>query len=905
MRFRNSIRLLVENFKSVYKLLAYKVIINLVAIALCCTFILPNLAALLESTPMQALLLDCDRFFKAILSLNSEALLAAKDAILKEDGSLRAVLWMISTHTTRLVLICVGCGLVLFLKRFVETLGYFTTGCLLDDKMKTYSDTPFISAYIANLKKASEYSIVYASLAFVLDIVLMGISILLLAILPFVAAMFFAVTIIVMAQALKLTLIGKWMPSITAGNKSMDEAMCGDNAMEKQLRFKIFATYVAVVYIVMMLNVVAIFGTFGSALFLTIPASYVLLIAMQYVNYYTLRGKKYFITYERIATNEDYGDTEHFFDHLVNNEQANKAETTEVEMDYRKNYQNWLNDERLCEEGKQELIAIANDEKDIEYRFGGEMEFGTAGMRGVIGYGINMMNIYTVMRATQGLAEWIKSLGKEEMERGVVISYDTRRKSEEFAKVTAGVLAKNGIKAYLFDDVHPVPMLSYAVRYLQTIAGVMITASHNPKEYNGYKVYGQDGAQMSPEDTAKVVEYINKIEDYLSVSADTNSPLITAVPKQLDADYIEELSKLTLSKEAVEKCGADLKLVYTPVHGSGYVPVTAILKKLGINATIVEEQTTKDTEFSTVKVPNPEYKETLSMGIALANKINADVVFGTDPDSDRLGVALKDEKGEFVALSGNQVGILLLDYILTRLSEDGKMPANAAVVKSFVTTGMAKALCDDYGVTLYETPVGFKFIGEKIKQWEKDNKHTYIFGFEESCGYLRGIHARDKDAVVASMLCAEMVCYYTYIGKTVYGRLQEIYAKYGYVLDKNVSVQYSGLNAMKEMNAVVDGLKTLPVTDFAGVKVEAVRDYSAAKRKIVATGEVEEMEIPKCNCVYYELEGGSFVCVRPSGTEPKLKIYYSLKAKDEASANAKLAEMQTSVNDLLERAKNN
>ena len=572
-------------------------------------------------------------------------------------------------------------------------------------------------------------------------------------------------------------------------------------------------------------------------------------------------------------------------------------------MDYLANYQEWLNSPALNEEGKQELASIVGNEKDIEYRFGGELEFGTAGMRGVIGYGMNMMNVYTVMRATKGLAEWIKTLGDAAMERGVVISYDTRRKSEEFAKATAGVLAKNGIKVWLFTDVHPVPMLSYAVRYLKTIAGVMITASHNPKEYNGYKVYGEDGAQMSPEDTEKVVSYINAT-DYLSVEADENSTLISPVPETLDVDYIEELAKLTLSKEAVKKCGADLKLVYTPVHGSGYKPVMAILKKLGINATVVEEQACKDTEFSTVKVPNPEFKETLAMGIALANKINADVVFGTDPDSDRLGVALKNEEGEFVALSGNQVGILLLDYILTRLAEDNAMPNNAGVVKSFVTTGMAKALCDDYGVALYETPVGFKFIGEKIKQWEKDGKHTYVFGFEESCGYLRGTHARDKDAVVASMLCAEMVCYYTYIGKTVFARLQEIYQKYGYVLDKNVSVQYSGLNAMKEMNAVVNALKTLTVEEFAGVKVLAIRDYSAAKRTEIATGVVSEMDIPKCNCVYYELEGGSFVCVRPSGTEPKLKIYYSLKAKDEVAANAKLAEMQTAVNALLEKAKN-
>ncbi|MBQ7369703.1 MAG: phospho-sugar mutase [Clostridia bacterium] len=572
-------------------------------------------------------------------------------------------------------------------------------------------------------------------------------------------------------------------------------------------------------------------------------------------------------------------------------------------MDYQKNYETWLNDQRLSKEGREELLKIATDEKEKEFRFGGELEFGTAGMRGIIGYGMNMMNAHTVMRATQGLSEFILTLGEKAKEQGVVISYDTRRKSEEFAKVSAAVLAKNGIKAYLFDDVHPVPMLSYAVRYLGTIAGIMITASHNPKEYNGYKVYGSDGAQMSPEDTEKVVEYINKIDDYLAPQGDENSPLIVSVPKKLDEDYIEELSKLCLSKESVQKCGKDLKLVYTPVHGSGYVPVMNVLKKLGINVTVVEEQTAKDTEFSTVKVPNPEFKETLSMGIDLANKISADVVFGTDPDSDRLGVALKNDSGEFVALSGNQVGILLLDYILTRLQEDGAMPKNAAVVKSFVSTGMAKAICDDFGVTLYETPVGFKFIGEKIKQWERDGKHTYVFGFEESCGYLRGTHARDKDAVVASMLCAEMVCYYTSIGKTVYGRLQEIYAKYGFVLDKTESVQYSGLNAMKEMNGVVDGLKGLKVESLAGLNVLAVRDYSSAKR-ILANGDTETLDIPKCNCVYYELEGGSFICVRPSGTEPKLKIYYSLRMKDEKTANEKLLEMKSATTELLEKAKN-
>ena len=571
-------------------------------------------------------------------------------------------------------------------------------------------------------------------------------------------------------------------------------------------------------------------------------------------------------------------------------------------MSYQSIYEAWLADPRLAEADRAELKAIAHDEKEKEYRFGGELEFGTAGMRGIIGCGMNMMNVYTVMRATQGLCEYIATLPASERAKGVVISYDTRRNSRLFAKKAASVLAKNGIRAYLFDDVHPVPMLSYAVRYLGTVAGIMITASHNPKQYNGYKVYGGDGAQMSPEATQVVVGFIEKITDYLSVTGEEDSSLIQSVPKEVDDTYIEALKKLTLSRQAVAACGKDLKLVYTPVHGSGYIPVTRILRELGINVTVVEEQTAQDPEFSTVAVPNPEFKETLSMGIALAEKIRADVVFGTDPDSDRLGVAVKNDAGEFVALSGNQVGILLLDYILTRLKEENALPANAAVVKSFVTTGMAKAICADFGVALFETPVGFKFIGEKIKEWEADGSHTFVFGFEESCGYLRGTHARDKDAVVASMLCAEMVCYYTYIGKTVWGRLQEIYAKYGFVLDRNESIQYAGLNAMKEMNAVVDALKTVKVEAFGPFAVEAVRDYSADIRRS-ADGKTEPLNIPRCNCVYYELAGGSFVCVRPSGTEPKLKIYYSVKAPSEGAAEEALAACKASVKALLDSVK--
>ena len=562
-------------------------------------------------------------------------------------------------------------------------------------------------------------------------------------------------------------------------------------------------------------------------------------------------------------------------------------------MDYKAVYGEWLKNPALGEEGRRELESVSADEKEIEYRFGAELEFGTAGMRGIIGYGTNMMNVFTVRRATQGLAEYVKSLGAAAMKQGVVISYDTRRKSDEFARAAAGVLAANGIVAWLVPDVHPVPMLSYAVRRLGTVAGIMITASHNPKEYNGYKVYGEDGAQMSPEPTAEVVGYIQKITDYFSVREAQGSKLIKKVPASVDKSYYKKLTKLTLSPEAVKKEGKTLKLVYTPVHGSGYVPVTTILKKMKINVTVVPEQVKKDTEFSTVEVPNPEFKETLSMGIALAEKIHADVVFGTDPDSDRLGVAIKNDKGEFVALSGNQVGILLLDYILTRLKEENKLPANGVVVKSFVTTGMAKAICDNFDVELVDVPVGFKFIGEKIKEYERSGEKTFLFGFEESCGYLRGTEgSRDKDAVVASLLCAEMVCYYTYIKQSVYGRLMEIYDKYQYVLDRNVSIKFGGLNAMKEMNAVVDSLKTKKAEKFDIYNVAAVRDYSASVRR-AADGTEETLNIPKTNAVYYELENGGFICVRPSGTEPKLKIYYSVRAKDEEAAEKAFAKLQT------------
>lgn len=566
---------------------------------------------------------------------------------------------------------------------------------------------------------------------------------------------------------------------------------------------------------------------------------------------------------------------------------------------YKDIYQSWLESRKISEKEREVLKSL--EENEIEYRFGKDLEFGTAGMRGIIGLGTNMMNKYTVSRATQGLSDYIKKLGEEEMKKGVVISYDTRRCSADFAWTSAVILATNGIKTYLFNDVHPVPMLSYAVRTLGTVAGIMITASHNPKEYNGYKVYGEDGAQMSPEATAEIVNYINEIGDCLSDKILYNEDCakkIKTVSKRIDRKYYKTILKLVLSPAEVKAVGKNIKLVYTPVHGSGYVPVTTIFKKLKIQATLVPEQIVKDTEFSTVEVPNPEYKETLSLGIKMANFKNADVVFGTDPDCDRLGVAIRNDKGEFEALSGNAVGVIMLDYVLRRLKERGELDKNGFVVKSFVTTSMAKLIADDYGVEIMDVPVGFKYIGEKIKLYDDTGKRKFIFGFEESCGYLRGTHARDKDAVVASMLFAELVCYYTYHNIGVYERLQQLYAKYGYVFDKSVSIQYSGLNAMKDMIAVVDKMKAATVTELGGIKVVATRDYSSLERK-TADGKTEKIDCSPANAVYYELENGGFVCIRPSGTEPKLKVYYSLPAADKTAAEELFGVVKENTEKLL------
>lgn len=566
-------------------------------------------------------------------------------------------------------------------------------------------------------------------------------------------------------------------------------------------------------------------------------------------------------------------------------------------MGYQSSYTQWLTSDEVSAEDKARLASLSEEEK--KEAFYCPLQFGTAGMRGVLDVGTNRMNTFTVRRATKGLAEYIKTLGSEAMQRGVVISYDTRKYSSEFSIEVAKVLAKNGVNAYLFDTVHPVPMCSFAIRHLRAIAGVMITASHNPKIYNGYKVYGEDGAQMSPESTDKVVEFIDKTpyfgieEENVVLTADNIkgldnvevAPHITVIGKSVDEAYFDTISKLSLSPEAVQKYGKDVKIVYTPIHGSGYVPVTTILSRMGITVNVVKEQALPDTEFSTVRVPNPEEADTLRLGVELADKIGSDIVIGTDPDADRMGIAVRNDEGKFVLLNGNQIGVLLANYIFLRKSEDGTMPKNGALVKTIVTTELARVLATSYGVTTFDVLTGFKFIGEKIKEWEQNGKYTYLFGFEESYGSLVGTHARDKDAVVASMMFAEMVCYFESKGTSVYDVLQDIYKKFGYYVEKAKSITFGGLDGMQKMADIMNKIRSTSFTEIASAKVLAQSDF-VTRKKTYACGKVEDIDLPKTNAFKIHLENGDWICVRPSGTEPKLKFYVATSKPTQAEATA-------------------
>ncbi|MBO4694796.1 MAG: phospho-sugar mutase [Clostridia bacterium] len=559
-------------------------------------------------------------------------------------------------------------------------------------------------------------------------------------------------------------------------------------------------------------------------------------------------------------------------------------------MSWQEMYTLWRNSKEINDDCRAWLDSMSETER--EDAFYKSLEFGTAGMRGVIAPGTNRMNKFTVRRATKGLADYINTLGAEAAKRGVIISYDTRKMSSEFACHAARVLSANGIKVFLFENVRPVPLCSYAIMHLNCIAGIMITASHNPKVYNGYKVYGDDGAQMSPEATEKVVEFISKTPYFGIAESDIQLDAsiingkdnfkvdenITVIGKSLDSDYFDTIEKLSLSPEAVKEVGKTLKIVYTPIHGSGYMPVTTILKRMGIPFNVVEEQAKPDTEFSTVKVPNPEEPDALALGVKLADEIKSDIVIGTDPDCDRMGIAVRDNEGKFVLLNGNQIGVLLANYIMLRKKEEGTLPKNGAVVKTIVTTEMARKVADAYGATTFDVLTGFKFIGEKIAEWEKSGEYTYLFGFEESYGSLVGTHARDKDAVVAAMMFAEMACYYASKKTNVYDELQKLFKTYGYFVEKTASVAFGGIDGMATMKRIMIEARERKYTDVAGVKVLSASDLVIGKETF-ANGVVKDIDLPKTSALKLKLEGGDWVCIRPSGTEPKLKVYVAASEK--------------------------
>ena len=565
-------------------------------------------------------------------------------------------------------------------------------------------------------------------------------------------------------------------------------------------------------------------------------------------------------------------------------------------MTIRENYEKWLKDFADDQETVQELKSIANDEKEIEDRFYTELSFGTAGMRGVLGAGMNRMNKYNVRRATKGLAGFLKER-PEEAKRGVVIAYDSRRFSAEFAKETALVLCAEGVKAYLFDALRPVPILSYAVRHLGAIAGIVITASHNPPEYNGYKVYGEDGAQVAPEVAAGITKRIRQTaytDCRLADEAEAKgSGLLQIIGNaEVDDDYIAAIKTLAISPELLAKEGAKLNIVYTPLHGSGNVPVRRVLGEIGLtNLAVVKEQEMPDPNFSTIKVPNPEDPGAYDLAFKKAAEVGASVIFATDPDCDRLGVAVKDGGGEWHLLTGNQIGCVLLHYILSSLDKAGKLPKDGAAVKSIVSTSLANRICERYGVAMFETLTGFKFIGEKIQQFMDAGDHTFLFGFEESYGFLSSTFVRDKDGVNASLLVSEVACACMDAGITLYDRVQEIFAEYGYYIEKVVSTTLPGKDGLARMKEIMSGLRAKPPKEIGGLAVAAIRDYLKGTRE--SNGKTEPTGLPESDVLYFELEGGNWVCVRPSGTEPKIKLYVNANDRDRETAeklNATLCE---------------
>ncbi len=577
-------------------------------------------------------------------------------------------------------------------------------------------------------------------------------------------------------------------------------------------------------------------------------------------------------------------------------------------MGYKDTYQQWLASDYFDKATKDELEKIQGDEKEIEDRFYMDLEFGTAGLRGVIGAGTNRMNEYTVRRATQGLANYINKVNGAD--RGVAISYDSRHMSPEFADVAALCLAANGIKAYVFESLRPTPVLSYAVRKLNAIAGINITASHNPPEYNGYKVYWEDGAQITPPHDAGIMGEVKACPIDAARTMDKEEAkakgLYQVIGADIDDPYIEELKSLVLHQDAIDAVGKDITIVYTPLHGTGNIPVRRVLKELGFtNVFVVPEQELPDGDFPTVSYPNPEAEEAFKLALALGKEKNADLVLATDPDADRLGVYVKDQQGEYHCLTGNMSGCLIGDYVIgQRKARDGKLPEDGAFIKSIVTTNLADAVARDYGVELIEVLTGFKYIGGKVLEFEKTGKGTYLFGMEESYGCLTGTYARDKDAVVASMALCEAAAYYKTKGWTLWDAMTDIYERLGYYKDAVSAITLKGKEGIEKIGSIMVELRENPLETIGDYKVLKVRDYQKDTYTDCVTGSVTPTGLPKSNVLYYELSDEAWICVRPSGTEPKIKFYYGIKGDSQVDADAKSEAMKKALDDLADRLVN-
>ena len=574
-------------------------------------------------------------------------------------------------------------------------------------------------------------------------------------------------------------------------------------------------------------------------------------------------------------------------------------------MNYQEQYQVWLTNPYFDEETKKELQAIGNDDNEVKERFYQELEFGTAGLRGIIGAGINRMNIYTVRKATQGLANYIAKQGLQE--RGVAIAYDSRRMSPEFAEEAALCLAANGIKAFVFESLRPTPELSFAVRKLGCIAGINITASHNPPEYNGYKVYWEDGAQITPPHDKGIMAEVKAVTDYstmktMDLEAAKAAGLYVSIGKEVDDAYIEELKKLVIHSDAIEKVGKELKIVYSPLHGTGNIPARRILKEIGFeNVYVVKEQELPDGEFPTVSYPNPESEEAFALGLKLAQEVDADLILATDPDADRLGVYVKDSKsGEYKVLTGNMSGCLLEEYELSqKKAVEGKLPEDGAVISSIVTSNMAAVIAEAYGARAIEVLTGFKFIGQQMLQFEQTGKGTYLFGFEESYGCLIGTHARDKDAIVATMALCEAAAYYKTQGKTLWDAMIDMYEKYGYYKEDVQSITLKGIEGLAKIQEILETFRKEPPVAIAGYPVVKARDYKTGEVKDLQTGEATSTNLPSSNVLYYDLPDNAWVCVRPSGTEPKVKFYYGIKGTSLADAEQKSAELGKEILEMI------